>query len=63
MGGTHWNGGNAAGVMIECNANTEIFVHDNGNRLASLLYYEGDLTNKTKIGRIMRNIIIYKTKL
>ncbi len=52
-GGTLWNGGNAAGLMLECNANTEIVVHDNGQRLASLMYYEGDLVNRITIGRNM----------
>ncbi len=47
-----WNSGNAAGLMMECN-NTEIVVHDNGNRLASLMYYEGDTTNRITIGRNM----------
>jgi hypothetical protein len=32
-----WNGGNAAGLMLECSTNTEIVVHDSGNRLASLM--------------------------
>ncbi len=40
--------------MLECNANTDIVVHDNGNRLASLIYYEGDLINKITIGRNMK---------
>ena len=39
--------------MMECNTNTEIVVHDNGSRLASLMYYEGDNTNKITIGRNM----------
>jgi hypothetical protein len=52
-GGTNWNGGNAAGLMLECDNNTEIVVHDNGNRLASLMYYEGDTTNRITIGRNM----------
>jgi hypothetical protein len=42
-GGTLWNGGNAAGLLmeLECDNSTEIVVHDNGKRLASLMYYEG----------------------
>ncbi len=48
-----WNGGNAAGSMLKCADNTEIVVHDNLKRLASLLYYEGDNTNKITIGRDM----------
>ncbi len=39
--------------MLECNANTEIAVHDNGHRLASCMYYEGDLNNQITIGRDM----------
>ncbi len=50
-GGTLWNGGKAAGLMMECEANTEIAVHDGGNRLASLMYYEGNATNKITFGR------------
>jgi hypothetical protein len=52
-GGTNWNGGNAAGLMMECDNNTEIVVHDNANRLASLMYYEGGATNKLTLGRNM----------
>ncbi len=37
-GGTNWNGGNAAGLLMEYDDNTEIVVHDNGKRLASLMY-------------------------
>jgi hypothetical protein len=39
--------------MLECSANTEIVVHDSGNRLASLMYYEGDGNNRITIGRNM----------
>ncbi len=35
--------------MMECNTNTEIVVHDNGHRFASLMYYEGDLVNKFQL--------------
>jgi len=52
-GGTNWNGGNAAGLMMECDNNTEIVVHDNANRLAYLMYYEGGATNKLTLGRNM----------
>ncbi len=45
-----WNGGDAAGLTLECNSNTEIAVHDNGTRFASCLYYEGDANNKITIG-------------
>jgi hypothetical protein len=50
-GGTFWNVGNTAGLMMQCISNTEIVVHDSGNRLASLMYYDGDTTNKITIGR------------
>jgi hypothetical protein len=36
--GTFLNGGNATGLILECNSNTEIVVHDNEQRLASLMY-------------------------
>ncbi len=39
--------------MLECNSNTEIVVRDNGQRLASLMYYEGDSVNRITIGRNM----------
>jgi hypothetical protein len=52
-GGTNWNGGNAAGLLMKCDNNTEIVVHDNCNRLASLMYYEGNTTNRLTIGRNM----------
>ncbi len=39
--------------MMECYSNTEIVVHDNNSRLAFLMYYEGDTTNKITIGRNM----------
>jgi hypothetical protein len=52
-GGDLWNGGNAAALMLECNANTEIAVHDNEHILASCMYYEGDLNNQITIGRDM----------
>jgi hypothetical protein len=44
---------NAAGLLMECSANTEIAVHDNANRVASLIQYLGDTTNKIIIGRNM----------
>jgi len=49
-GGTNWNAGNAAGLMLECLNTTEIVVHNSGNRLASLMYYTG---NTITIGRDM----------
>ena len=39
--------------LIKCLDNTEIAVHDGGNRLASLMYYEGGTINKITIGRDM----------
>jgi hypothetical protein len=39
--------------MLECLNNTEIAVHDHGQRLASLMYYEGDTINRITIGRNM----------
>ncbi|MGL5062671.1 MAG: hypothetical protein ACRC62_22060, partial [Microcoleus sp.] len=44
---------NAAGLLLEAKANTEIAVHDAATRLASLMYYEGDATNRITIGRDM----------
>ncbi|NJM61461.1 MAG: tail fiber domain-containing protein [Oscillatoriales cyanobacterium RU_3_3] len=44
---------NAAGLLLEAKANTEIAVHDASTRLASLMYYEGDATNRITIGRNM----------
>jgi hypothetical protein len=43
---------NTAGLMLECDQNTEIAVHDSGNRVASLMYYEGP-SNTIHIGRNM----------
>ncbi len=39
--------------MLECENNTEIAVHDAGQRIASLMYFEGGGTNKITIGRNM----------
>jgi hypothetical protein len=50
-GGTNWNT-NTAGLMLECNDNTEIAVHDSGKQVASLMYYEGS-PNTIHIGRDM----------
>jgi hypothetical protein len=44
--GTNWNGENVAGLLMECDNNTEIVVHDSEKRLASLMYYEGKTINK-----------------
>ncbi len=51
-GGSNWTT-NTSGTLLECLNNTEIAVHDAGKRVASLMYYEGDNTNKITIGRDM----------
>ena len=59
IGGTNANYGggvnrtaNTAGLMLECLDNTEIAVHDAGNRLISLMCFQGGLSNKRiTIGR------------
>jgi hypothetical protein len=38
--GASWTGNNTAGLLLECQDNTEIAVHDSATRLASLVYYE-----------------------
>ena len=50
--GGNWNGTNTAGLLMECGNNTEIAIHDNATRLASLMYYEG-VDNKITLGRNM----------
>ena len=50
--GAAWTGNNTAGLLLECQDNTEIVVHDSATRLASLMYYEGG-SNKITIGRNM----------
>ena len=50
--GGAWTGNNTAGLLLECQDNTEIVVHDSVTRLASLMYYEGG-SNKITIGRNM----------
>jgi hypothetical protein len=49
-GSSDWTS-NTAGLMLECLNNTEIAVHDAGNRVASLMYFEGGGANKITIGR------------
>ena len=44
-GGSNWTT-NTSGTLLECLNNTEIAVHDAGKRVASLMYYDGDNTNK-----------------
>tara|TARA_R110000782_G_scaffold114860_3_gene205000 strand:+ start:173 stop:1219 length:1047 start_codon:yes stop_codon:yes gene_type:complete len=51
-GGNNWTT-NTAGLMLECANNTEIAVHDSGQRVASLIYYQGGSTNRIHIGRDM----------
>lgn len=51
-GGKMWNS-NTAGMLMETLDNTEIAVHDTGNRLASLMQYEGGGNNRINIGRDM----------
>jgi hypothetical protein len=51
-GGNLW-GANTAGLMLETLDNTEIAVHDSGQRLASFMYYEGGGANRMVIGRDM----------
>ena len=48
-----WTNSNAAGLLLECLNNTEIAVHDSGNRLISLIAYQGSTTNNITIGRNM----------
>jgi hypothetical protein len=49
-GGNQWTT-NTAGFMMECQDNTEIMIHDSGNRLASFMRYVGAGTNQFYIGR------------
>jgi hypothetical protein len=51
-GGNNWNA-NTAAILLECADNTEIAVHDAGNRVASLIHFEGGSTNRITIGRNM----------
>jgi hypothetical protein len=52
-GGTTLWSTNTAGLMMECLANTEIAIHDGGNRVASFMYFQGDAVNTFTIGRDM----------
>jgi|GEM_PF-6381546 len=52
-GGTNYWTSNTAGLLLETQANTEIAVHNDGRRVASLLYYEGNDLNRLTIGRNM----------
>lgn len=51
-GGTGWST-NTAALLLEAKDNTEIVVHDSGNRLTSLMYFEGGGSNRITIGRDM----------
>jgi hypothetical protein len=51
-GGTGWNT-NTAGLLMECQNNTEIAIHDADTRIASFMYYVGGGTNQFYIGRDM----------
>ena len=42
-----------AGLLFECLDNTEIAVHDAGNRVSSLIQYQGGTTPMITIGRDM----------
>jgi hypothetical protein len=51
-GGTNWNNGNTAGLLLETLDNTEIAIHYSNSRLASFMYYES-ANNRFTIGRDM----------
>ena len=51
-GGTNYWNNNMAGLLFECQDNTEIAVHDSGTRVASMMYYES-AANRVSIGRDM----------
>ena len=51
-GSSGWNA-NVAGLLMECDNNTEIAIHDNATRIASFMYYAGGGTNQFYIGRDM----------
>jgi len=48
-----WNGTNTAGLLMECQDNTEIVVHDNNTRLVSMIAYYGGANRILYIGRNM----------
>jgi hypothetical protein len=50
-GGAGWNS-NTAGLLLECQDNTEIAVHDAGTRVASFMYYTS-ANNTFNLGRDM----------
>ncbi|MFM2119496.1 MAG: hypothetical protein RL722_964 [Pseudomonadota bacterium] len=51
-GGSGWNA-NTAGLLLETLADTEIAVHDSGDRITSLAHYQGGAANRITIGRDM----------
>ena len=51
-GGTNWSA-NTVALLLECNTNTEIAVHNSATRVASSMYYQGGTTNSVTIGRDM----------
>jgi hypothetical protein len=51
--GGAWSGTNTAGLLMECQNNTEIVIHDSAKRLVSAIAYYGDTTNTLYIGRAM----------
>jgi len=51
-GSAGWNA-NTAGLLMECQNNTEIAIHDADTRIASFMYYAGGGTNQFYIGRDM----------
>jgi hypothetical protein len=48
-GTTNWTS-NTAGLMMECADNTEITIHDSGNRLASFMLYNWGATAQFNMG-------------
>ena len=46
-------GANIAGLLMECLDNTEIVIHDAGNRLVSFMAYQGGTASTIYIGRTM----------
>lgn len=61
-GTTGWNT-NTAALMLECEDNTEIAVHDHNTRTSSLMYFEGNTANRITIGRNMGYGAISKINL
>jgi hypothetical protein len=51
-GGANWNT-NTAGLMMECQTETEIAIHDAGQRIASFMRFVRDGVNQFCIGRDM----------